>query len=82
MVAQRSTHATLLTEDGARCFAHAKELLGSWEAFEAAPARQPRHAAPLPMYLLYPYAQFYPAKLRRFAEVLRAALLHGLDRVD
>ncbi|MDR7378942.1 DNA-binding transcriptional LysR family regulator [Rhodoferax ferrireducens] len=39
------------------------------------------HAAPLPMYLLYPYAQFYPAKLRRFAEVLRADLLQGLDRV-
>ena len=39
------------------------------------------HAAPLPMYLLYPYAQFYPAKLRRFAELLRADLLHGLERV-
>jgi DNA-binding transcriptional LysR family regulator len=37
------------------------------------------HAAPLPMVLLYPYAQFYPAKLRRFAEVLRAALHHGLE---
>ncbi len=32
------------------------------------------HAAPLPIYLLYPYAHFYPAKLRRFVEVLRAAL--------
>lgn len=39
------------------------------------------HAAPLPMYLLYPYAQFYPAKLRRFSEVLRADLLLGLERV-
>ncbi|MEO5796768.1 MAG: LysR family transcriptional regulator [Rhodoferax sp.] len=39
------------------------------------------HAAPLPMYLLYPYAQFYPAKLRRFGELLRADLLHGLERV-
>lgn len=39
------------------------------------------HAAPLPMYLLYPYAQFYPAKLRRFAEIVRADLLQGLDRV-
>lgn len=38
-------------------------------------------AAPLPMYLLYPYAPFYPAKLRRFAELMRAALLQGLDRV-
>jgi DNA-binding transcriptional LysR family regulator len=40
------------------------------------------HAAPLPMYLLYPYAQFYPAKLRRFAEIVRSDLLQGLDRVD
>jgi len=32
------------------------------------------HAAPLPLYLLYPYAHFYPAKLRRFVEVLRAAM--------
>ena len=39
------------------------------------------HAAPLPMYLLYPYAQFYPAKLRRFGELVRTDLLHGLERV-
>lgn len=39
------------------------------------------HAAPLPMYLLYPYAQFYPAKLRRFSEIVRADLLQGLERV-
>ena len=32
---QRSTHAMSLTEDGARCFARAKELLASWDAFEA-----------------------------------------------
>lgn len=32
---QRSTHAMKLTDDGARCFARAKELLGSWDAFEA-----------------------------------------------
>jgi DNA-binding transcriptional LysR family regulator len=32
---QRSTHAMKLTEDGARCFARAKELLGNWDAFEA-----------------------------------------------
>jgi DNA-binding transcriptional LysR family regulator len=32
---QRSTHAMKLTEDGARCFARAKELLASWDAFEA-----------------------------------------------
>ncbi len=32
---QRSTHAMQLTEEGTRCFARAKELLGNWEAFEA-----------------------------------------------
>jgi DNA-binding transcriptional LysR family regulator len=32
------------------------------------------HAAPLPIYLLYPYAQYYPAKLRRFVDIVRAAL--------
>jgi DNA-binding transcriptional LysR family regulator len=32
------------------------------------------HAAPLPIYLLYPYAHYYPAKLRRFVEIVRAAL--------
>ena len=28
-------------------------------------------ASPLPAWLLYPYARFYPAKLRRFVEVMR-----------
>ncbi len=32
---QRSTHAMKLTEDGGRCYARAKELLASWETFEA-----------------------------------------------
>ncbi|WP_426749695.1 LysR substrate-binding domain-containing protein [Myxococcus sp. Y35] len=32
---QRSTHAMKLTEDGARCYERAKELLASWEMFEA-----------------------------------------------
>ncbi|MEO7107527.1 MAG: LysR family transcriptional regulator [Rhodoferax sp.] len=32
------------------------------------------HAAPLPIYVLYPYANYYPAKLRRFVEIIRAAL--------
>ena len=32
---QRSTHAMKLTEEGQRCFARAKELLGNWHAFEA-----------------------------------------------
>jgi DNA-binding transcriptional LysR family regulator len=32
---QRSTHAMKLTEDGERCFDRAKELILSWNAFEA-----------------------------------------------
>jgi DNA-binding transcriptional LysR family regulator len=35
-------------------------------------------AEPLPMYVVYPYAPFYPAKLRRFTEVLRAALVQEM----
>jgi DNA-binding transcriptional LysR family regulator len=31
-------------------------------------------AAPLPLSLLYPYARFYPARLRRFIEIIRAAM--------
>ncbi|WP_225413681.1 LysR family transcriptional regulator [Stigmatella hybrida] len=32
---QRSTHAMKLTEDGARCYERAKELLANWDMFEA-----------------------------------------------
>lgn len=32
---QRSTHAMKLTEDGQRCFEHARELLERWQAIEA-----------------------------------------------
>ena len=28
-------------------------------------------AAPLPVYMVYPYARFYPARLRRFVEAMR-----------
>jgi DNA-binding transcriptional LysR family regulator len=31
-------------------------------------------AAPLPVYLVYPHARFYPAKLRRFVEAMRSAM--------
>jgi DNA-binding transcriptional LysR family regulator len=31
-------------------------------------------AAPLPLYLVYPHARFYPARLRRFVEVMRDAI--------
>lgn len=32
------------------------------------------HAAPLPMYLVYPYARFYPARLRKFLDQMREVL--------
>ena len=32
------------------------------------------HAAPLPVYLVYPYARFYPAKLRTFLALMREVL--------
>ncbi|MES2398483.1 MAG: LysR family transcriptional regulator [Pseudomonadota bacterium] len=35
LLLQRSTHGMKLTEDGTRCFTRAREMLGSWEAFEA-----------------------------------------------
>ncbi|MCG2583152.1 LysR family transcriptional regulator [Massilia sp. TS11] len=31
-------------------------------------------AAPLPIHLVYPYARFYPARLRRFIDIMRTAL--------
>ena len=31
------------------------------------------HAAPLPLYLIYPYARFYPARLLRFVAAMREA---------
>jgi DNA-binding transcriptional LysR family regulator len=31
-------------------------------------------AAPLPVWLVYPQARFYPARLRRFLDVIRAAM--------
>jgi len=38
-------------------------------------------AAPLPVYLTYPHAPFYPAKLRRFIEAMRLAVAEGVDRL-
>ncbi|WP_211222850.1 LysR family transcriptional regulator [Paludibacterium yongneupense] len=35
-------------------------------------------AAPLPVYLLYPYARFYPAKLRRFIDAMRDSMREPL----
>ncbi|MDP9899222.1 LysR family transcriptional regulator [Variovorax ginsengisoli] len=37
------------------------------------------HAAPLQIHLVYPYARFYPAKLRRFIDLMRHALPQGVD---
>jgi DNA-binding transcriptional LysR family regulator len=32
------------------------------------------HASPLPVYLVYPQARFHPARLRRFLDIMRAAM--------
>lgn len=45
------------------------EALARNELVQLAPAWQ---AAPLPVSLVYPYARFYPARLRRFIELIRA----------
>jgi DNA-binding transcriptional LysR family regulator len=36
-------------------------------------------ASPLPVSLVYPYARHYPAKLRRFIDVMRHALPPVVD---
>jgi DNA-binding transcriptional LysR family regulator len=33
----------------------------------------------LPMYIIYPYAKYYPARLRRFIEAMRAAIPAVID---
>jgi DNA-binding transcriptional LysR family regulator len=40
-------------------------------------------AAPLPVYLVYPQARFYPAKLRRFIDLMRVRIppLFGMRAV-
>lgn len=82
---QRSTHAMTLTEDGTRCFARAKELLGSWDAFESdlrgsseVPAGTLRVVMPHAFgqqQLVAPLAEY----LRRYDKVNVEWLLH--DRV-
>jgi len=52
--------AWLLSEEIAR--GRLIHLLPEWQA------------APLPVYLVYPYARFYPAKLRRFVELMRESM--------
>ena len=37
-------------------------------------SRRSGRRAPLPVYLVYPHARFYPAKLRRFVEAMREAM--------
>lgn len=34
---------------------------------------------PLPVYLVYPHARFYPAKLKRFIDAMREAVASGVD---
>lgn len=48
-----------------------EEDLASGALVHLAPAWK---AAALPVYLMYPYAPFYPAKLRRFVDVMRRSL--------
>ena len=52
-------------------------VASAWMVAEDLAARRLVHlaphwrAAPLPIYLVYPHARFYPAKLRRFVETMR-----------
>ncbi len=41
-------------------------------------------ASPLPMYLVYPYARYYPARLRKFLALMREAMpeLTGMRRIE
>jgi DNA-binding transcriptional LysR family regulator len=39
-------------------------------------------ASPLPVYLVYPHARFYPARLRRFLDVMRAAMPAAVSPFD
>jgi DNA-binding transcriptional LysR family regulator len=45
------------------------EYLAQGQLIQLAPKWQ---AAPLPVSLVYPYARFYPARLRRFIDLIRA----------
>jgi DNA-binding transcriptional LysR family regulator len=79
---QRSTHTLRLTEDGERCFAHARELLGTWETMQSdlrgardVPRGTLRVLAPHAFgqdQLVAPLADF----LRRYPEVSVEWLLH------
>lgn len=66
---QRSTHAMRLTEDGERCYAHAKALLESWAAVEAdlrGAQDQPRG----PLRVLVPHAFGQEALVTPLAQFL------------
>jgi len=54
------------------------EDLASGRLVQLVPDWQP---APLPVWLVYPHANFYPAKLRRFVELMRSAMAERVDRV-
>ncbi|MDI1434614.1 LysR family transcriptional regulator [Polyangium sorediatum] len=79
---QRSTHAMKLTDDGARCFAHAKTLLESWQAMTA-DLRGAKDAPEGHLRVLVPHAfgqdqLIAPlmAYLRRYPQVTVEWLLH------
>lgn len=66
---QRSTHAMRLTEDGERCYAHAKALLENWAAVEAdlrGAQDQPRG----PLRVLVPHAFGQEALVTPLAQFL------------
>jgi DNA-binding transcriptional LysR family regulator len=55
------------------------EALANGQLIQLAPEWQ---AAPLPISLVYPYAHFYPARLRRFIDIIRAeagAIFGGMN---
>jgi len=39
-------------------------------------------AAPLPVHLVYPFARYYPARLRRFVELMRTAIPGAIGVCD
>jgi DNA-binding transcriptional LysR family regulator len=55
-------------------------MLSSWivtqdlEQGRLTPLMPEWRAAPLPVYLLYPYASYYPARLRKFIELMKEVM--------
>ena len=67
---QRSTHGMQLTEEGQRCFEHARALVGHWQAMEAdlrGPADHPRGQ----LRVVVPHAYGQEQLVRPLAQYLR-----------